>query len=247
MHAGEEVEAFFAFFASTNRVAMRRVRSGHWSFGCSRSSLSQQAEARELQPKPSSAATCRLEFIFAYHRRVHDPHEGSEQVYEPRLPGALARAKQWLVAHHMTLMAIADTPHSIALGSAIGIFFGFTPLYPLKTLLSIAVAWIFRCNKIAAAIAVTVHDVAIWAMPALYIGEYQLGCWSLNRPAAQRVHFRQFGLHDYMHWHVFSRVVWPTFWPAFVGSLFLAIPSAVIIYFLIRLLLSRARTAEKID
>src|SRR5438876_1216399 len=39
----------------------------------------------------------------------------------------------------MTLMAIADTPHSIALGSAIGIFFGFTPLYPLKTLLSIAV------------------------------------------------------------------------------------------------------------
>jgi hypothetical protein len=32
----------------------------------------------------------------------------------------------------MTLMTIADTPHSIALGSAIGIFFGFTPLYPLK-------------------------------------------------------------------------------------------------------------------
>ena len=47
----------------------------------------------------------------------------------------------------MTLMAIADTPHSIAFGSAIGIFFGFTPLYPLKTLLSIAAAWICRCNK----------------------------------------------------------------------------------------------------
>src|SRR5262245_2127912 len=88
-----------------------------------------------------------------------------EPVYESRLPKPLARMKRWLVAHHMTLMAIADTPHSIALGSAIGIFFGFTPLYPLKTLLSIAVAWIFRCNKIAAAIAVTLHDVVIWAMP----------------------------------------------------------------------------------
>src|SRR5213592_4041454 len=93
--------------------------------------------------------------------------------------------KGWLVAHHMTLMAIADTPHSIALGSAIGIFFGFTPLYPLKTLLSIAVAWICRCNKIAAAIAVTLHDVLIWAMPAIYVAEYHLGCWTLNpRPHA---------------------------------------------------------------
>jgi hypothetical protein len=173
--------------------------------------------------------------------------QAAEPVYESRLPRLLARLKRWLVAHHMTLMAIADTPHSIALGSAIGVFFGFTPLYPLKTLLSIAVAWLCRCNKIAAAIAVTVHDVAIWAMPALYLAEYQLGCWSLNRPVAQRVHFRQFRLHHFVHWHVFSEVVWPTFWPAFVGSLFLAIPSAILIYFLIRLLLSRARTLQKTD
>ena len=153
--------------------------------------------------------------------------------------------KSWLVAHHMTLMTIADTPHSIALGSAIGIFFGFTPLYPLKTLLSIVVAWIFRCNKIAAAIAVTLHDVLIWVMPAVYLAEYQIGCWILHRPAAQRVHFRQFRLHDYVHWHVFSRVIWPTFWPAFIGSLFLSIPSAIVVYFLMRLLISRARATQK--
>jgi uncharacterized protein len=178
---------------------------------------------------------------------VRDLHLGPKSPvdYESRLPGPLARLKSWLVAHHMTLMTIADTPHSIALGSAIGIFFGFTPLYPLKTLLSIAVAWVCRCNKIAAAIAVTLHDVVIWAMPAIYLAEYQLGCWSLQRPPAQRVHFRQFGLHDYAHWHVFSRVVWPTFWPAFVGSLFLAVPSAIIIYFVMRLLVSRAQTPQK--
>lgn len=147
----------------------------------------------------------------------------------------------------MTLMTIADTPHSIAFGSAIGIFFGFTPLYPMKTLLSIAVAWICRSNKIAAAIAVTLHDVLIWAMPAMYVAEYQLGCWALQHPHALRVRFRQFGLRDYLHWHVFSRVVWPTFWPALVGSLFLAIPSAIIVYFLMRLLISRARATQKID
>jgi uncharacterized protein len=180
-----------------------------------------------------------------YVRGVHEPHKGDESGYESRLPKPLARTKSWLVAHHMTLMTIADTPHSIAFGSAIGIFFGFSPLYPLKTLLSIVVAWMFRCNKVAAAIAVTLHDVLIWVMPAIYLGEYQFGCWILNRPAAQRVHFRQFRLHDYVHWHVFSRVIWPTFWPAFVGSLFLSIPSAIIVYFLMRLLISRARATQK--
>jgi uncharacterized protein (DUF2062 family) len=174
-----------------------------------------------------------------------EPQQPAEPVYESRLPGPVVRLKRWLIAHHMTLMAIADTPHSIALGSAIGIFFGFTPLYPLKTLLSIAVAWVCRCNKIAAAIAVTLHDVMIWAMPALYVAEYQFGCWILNRPAAQRVHLRQFRLHDYVHWHVFSRVVWPTFWPAFVGSLFVAIPSAIVIYCVMRLVISRGRALHK--
>jgi hypothetical protein len=30
-------------------------------------------------------------------------------------------------------------------------------------------------------------------------------------------------------------------WPAFVGSLFLAVPSAIIVYFAMRMLISRAR------
>jgi uncharacterized protein len=155
----------------------------------------------------------------------------------PRLPDFLAQKKRWLADHHMTLVTMADTPHSIALGSAIGIFFGFTPLWSLKTLLSIALAWICRCNKIAAAIAVTVHDVLIFVMPAIYFAEYKVGCWALRRPPpAHRVRFH-FGLHDYLNWDVFQRVVWP----AFIGSLFLAIPSAIIVYFVMRMLISRAR------
>jgi uncharacterized protein (DUF2062 family) len=159
------------------------------------------------------------------------------------LPRPLARLKRWLVGHHMTLMTMADTPHSIALGSAIGIFFGFTPLWSLKTLLSIAVAWMCRCNKIAAAIAVTLHDVLIFAMPAIYFAEYKAGCWILLRPAPlHRVRFH-FGLYDYLHWNVFVRLVWP----ALVGSLFLAIPSAIITYFVMRMLISRARAGQNPD
>ena len=160
--------------------------------------------------------------------------------YGPRLPTWLKRKKKWLADHHMTLVTMADTPHSIALGSAIGIFFGFTPLWSLKTLLSIAVAWICRCNKIAAAIAVTLHDVLIFIMPAVYFGEYKVGCWALHRPPpAHRIRFH-FGLHDYLNWAAFQRVVWP----AFIGSLFLAIPSAIAVYCVMRMLISRARATQ---
>ena len=137
----------------------------------------------------------------------------------------------------MTLMTMADSPHSIGFGSAIGIFFGFTPLYPFKTLLSIAAAWICRCNKIAAAIAVTVHDILIFVMPAIYFVEYKLGCWILQRPTMQPARISHFQISDYLHWRFFFRVVWP----ALIGSLFIAAPSAIVTYFVMRMLVSRAR------
>ena len=155
----------------------------------------------------------------------------------PPLPGPLARFKRWLAAHHMTLMTIADTPHSIALGSAIGIFFGFTPLWSLKTLLSIAVAWIFKCNKIAAAIAVTLHDIILPLMPAIYFWQYRIGMRALHGRPERRAAFHHLSFHDFMTWPGFVRVGWPLL----VVYLFLAIPSAIVTYLIMRMLVSRAR------
>jgi len=174
---------------------------------------------------------------------VQEPPPTAEPVYESRLPRPLGRLKRWLAAHHMTLMTIADTPHSIALGSAIGIFFGFTPLWSLKTLLSIAVAWIFRCNKIAAAIAVTLHDIILPFMPAIYWWEYKIGYWILHGVLPQRIRIAHIAMQDYLHWRAFVRVIWPTL----TGSLFLALPSGLIVYFVMRMLLSRARPPPKMD
>jgi uncharacterized protein (DUF2062 family) len=174
---------------------------------------------------------------------VQDRHPPVAKSEGPSLPGPLARLKHWLTEHHMTLMTIADTPHSIALGSAIGIFFGFTPLWSLKTLLSIAVAWICRSNKIAAAIAVTLHDIILPFMPAIYIWEYTVGYRTIYHVSPYRVRFGHIGWWDYLHWHAFIRLIWP----ALVGSLFLAIPCAILVYFLMRLLLSRSRATQSAD
>src|SRR5438128_6875435 len=145
--------------------------------------------------------------------------------------------KRWLVNPNKSLIAINDTPHSIALGSAIGIFFGFTPLWTMKTLLSIGVAWIFKSNKIAAAIAVTLHDVILPLMPAIYFWQYRIGMRVLHGRPQQRAAFHHLSFHDLINWDGFVRVGWPLL----LGSLFLAISSAIAPYLIMRILFSRAR------
>src|ERR1700694_896700 len=89
-------------------------------------------------------------------------------------PNPWERLTRWLRAHHLTLMTLPDTPHSIALGAAIGMFFGFTPLFTMKTLLAFLITWLCRANKTAAVITVTLHDVLLPLVPALFFWQYKL-------------------------------------------------------------------------
>jgi uncharacterized protein (DUF2062 family) len=148
--------------------------------------------------------------------------------------------KRWLQAHHLTLMTLPDTPHSIALGSAIGMFFGFTPLFGMKTLLSILGAWLCKGNKIAAVITVTLHDLLLPVVPAMFFWQYKMGMWVLYGRVPQRPGFRHVPLRDYMEWTTFLTVGRPLL----VGSLFLALPAAVVVYFGLRGVLIRARKAN---
>lgn len=154
--------------------------------------------------------------------------------------GLWARLRRWLAAHHLTLMTLPDTPHSIALGTAIGMFFGFTPLFGLKTLLSLAMAWSLKGNKIAAFISVTLHDIILPFWPAIFLWEYRMGMWTLHRRLPERPGFRHVPLRDYMEWTTFFTVGQPIL----VGSLFLALPAAVVVYFGLRGVLIRAREAK---
>src|SRR5215470_17072943 len=65
------------------------------------------------------------------------------------------------------LFRLKDAPRAIAVGASAGVFFGFIPLWGLKTLLAIASARLLRGNLIAAAITVTLHDVLLPLMPLL--------------------------------------------------------------------------------
>ena len=171
------------------------------------------------------------------------PGEGPSEARDPDpRPGPWRRLIRWMRAHHMTLMTLPDTPHAIALGSAIGMFFGFSPLFGLKTILAFLITWAFKANKTAAVITVQLHDLLLPLVPALFFWQYRLGMWAMYHRVPQRPGFKRVSLGDFMEWTTFLTVGRPIL----VGSLFFALPAAVLVYFGLRgvLIRSRARTAE---
>ena len=147
------------------------------------------------------------------------------------------RLVRWMRAHHMTLMTLPDTPHAIALGAAVGMFFGFSPLIGLKTILAFLITWACRANKTAAVISVQLHDILLPLIPAIFLWQYRLGMWALYHRVPERAGFRRVSLSAWMEWTTFLTVGRPIL----VGSLFFAVPAALIVYFGLRAVLIRAR------
>jgi len=140
--------------------------------------------------------------------------------------------RKWLEEHSIKLLAIRDTPEAIAGGVAIGIFFGFTPLFGLKMLLSLLFAWLFRCNLLAAAIAVTLHDIVLPFMPFIFRFEYDVGYWLLSDPhkLPESVRHLRWNPQAWRNWTTFITVGVPLL----VGSVVCAVPVAVASFFVMR-------------
>ena len=140
-------------------------------------------------------------------------------------------------------MNLRDTPHAVAGGAAIGMFVGFTPLFGIKTLLSLVGAYLLRCSKLAAVIAVTLHDVVWPFFPFLLKLEYDLGFWLLSNPHhfPARMVLKNLRLQDMLKWTTFLEVGRPLL----VGSLFVSAPAALITYGIMLPLLKR-REAHRI-
>jgi uncharacterized protein (DUF2062 family) len=146
--------------------------------------------------------------------------------------------KKWLHEHSLKLLAIRDTPNAIAGGVAIGVFFGFTPLFGIKTLSAIFFAWLTRSNIIAAVLAATAHDVLIPLMPAIYLGEYKVGYWLLSSPHVWPPKLSR------MHWQSHAWREWTTFLfgagkPLLVGAAVCGAPVSAVAFFLSKTIVAR--------
>jgi uncharacterized protein (DUF2062 family) len=134
--------------------------------------------------------------------------------------------RKWWQEHSLKLLAIRDTPQAIAGGIAIGIFFGFTPLFGLKTVGAIFFAWVTRSNILAAVLATTLHDLLLPLMPFIYVWEYQIGHWILNGEWPQRIPRMHLSLREWRNWITFLTSTVGK--PMLVGSVICGLPMALV-------------------
>ena len=120
------------------------------------------------------------------------------------------------------------SPHKVASGSAIGIFFGFLPFFGVKTLLSYFTSLSLRVNTAAAIIAVTLHDLLLPVLPVILRVEYQLGFWLLATPHqfAPRLKLQNLGVNPFHSWKDVERIGGPLL----LGSVLIGLAAAAVAY-----------------
>jgi uncharacterized protein (DUF2062 family) len=145
----------------------------------------------------------------------------------------------WFRDKSRQLLQLKDTTHAIALGTAIGMFFGFVPLWGFKTLLALGVARLVRGNLLATAIAATLHDIALPLMPLLLRWEYDIGYWLLSHPheLPPSLHLSHHSPAIWFRWSTFLTVGRPLL----LGALVIAAPVAIATYYITLALVERSR------
>jgi uncharacterized protein len=157
-------------------------------------------------------------------------HEWSETVHWLSVKLHAMAFMNWVRAKVSQLLSIKDTPHALALGVAVGIYFGFVPLIGLKTLLALGITRVLRGNLVAAVIAVTLHDVLLPVAPFFMRWEYEIGYWLFSNPHMFPPTFDigQQNPADWLRWSTFLSIGRPML----VGSLVFAAPPAVVSYYI---------------
>jgi len=132
------------------------------------------------------------------------------------------RAKRFVQRWYVRLVRIKATPQYIATGLASGVFVGLLPVLPFQTVLAIALAFVARGSKIAAALGTWVSNPLNWIplyMMCYYIGRFVV---PFDVPPFKPSHIEMTEMIE-MGWKFFTVMM--------VGGLVMAIPSAIASYF----------------
>lgn len=157
-------------------------------------------------------------------------------------------ASRWAWAHprHIlrTILMLDDTPHSIALGTAIGTFVGLTPTVGLQMVIVLvldqAIRRFVRFNRVAALLAVYISN-PLTIVPIYYL-DYRVGTLFFGgglRYGDFRRILRFHGWHGW--WRALRTLLIDVGAPLIVGSLIVGAVGAAIAYPLMRWAVQRAR------
>lgn len=126
----------------------------------------------------------------------------------------------------LRILRLSSTPHSIAVGVAVGVASSFTPFFGLHIVIAVALAFVFSGNLVAAAITTALANPV--TIPMILTASYELGIAILGVESAHAA-----SSADVMRMveHLDLSALWgPVFKPMLIGSLPLAAAGALISY-----------------
>jgi len=145
------------------------------------------------------------------------------------------------------ILQVKESPHRIALAFALGVFMGISPLLGLHYIGGIMLAWLFRLNKLVTAIGVTVNNP--WTIVPLSSFSAWLGAKLLGiKQVLPEVDWTSLSLThiigkmtDMDSFLIIINKLMPLIKSFFIGSFVICILSAIISYFVIKVLVVRYR------
>jgi uncharacterized protein (DUF2062 family) len=127
---------------------------------------------------------------------------------------------------YLRLMRLGATPHSIALGLALGVFVGCLPIVPFQIALALPLAFFFGGNKITAMLATFISNPL--NLPFFYYGLYRIGRMFLPLEGIP-----PFNPH-HLELAAFFRSGWMLVATMFTGGIVSGVPLAAGTYFIAR-------------
>ena len=133
----------------------------------------------------------------------------------------------------LRFMRLRGTPHSIALGAAIGAGVGIAPTLPLNNILTLTFTLLFRVNPIAGILGATVFSNPLTFAPQYYlswkIGDFLLpGRLRWERMHTVIQHVKDQGIMDSLD--MMRQLGWDALLVLMTGGIIIAIPVAVFTY-----------------
>lgn len=147
----------------------------------------------------------------------------------------LKRTIRTLKRFYNRFIRIRGTPQQVALGLALGVFVGMTPLMGFHTVIAVMLASIVKWSKLASGIGVFITNP--FTAPFIYPLTYRLGAavTGLSDPSRLRKLFETGGLIDLLKDSPMMIV------DLIVGGVIIGLPLAVISYFIALHIVTRAR------
>jgi uncharacterized protein len=134
--------------------------------------------------------------------------------------------------HWLKFLRLQEDPRKLAWGMALGIFIGITPTIPFHTVAVLSLAALLRISPVAAFIGIQIGNPL--TIPAIYLASYKVGQFLLYR-GKPLVFPETFSFEAWMG------VLWQGGIALQVGGVILAIPPAIVSYFLTLWVVQRYR------